>query len=537
MDDFIVTILAHSADRERANDLAAALSTAPPFPRFRLREVDRDGAADVSASDAFIVVATRHLVTPELDAQVDALLNQRFAEDRTLIVTWHVETRNAAGASGNVIDLTEWNHDEDHYAVRAVSRRLDAMRRGGGGGGSQVTDAMLGRVDDLPLSARTKTLIRNDNIVFVGDLVNRSEAEMLRMPSFGRKSLDDVKRALRGVGLRLGMDPVGWPPDEIEVATLRLASARRVAQLRQVPGGATFEAERDRFVMRSVADEDDAAAARRPMTRQMQAAVLDKARAFGGLAGRLDNQPGWTGIARAAVTLADLLDRPADGIPDVLGRIYPTALELASFLELDQALSAGSQSFAAPLDPELRRPLADMVRTLAPWLRTFPSIRDADDAASRFLVEVAELKPTFEVVRSAEDHALLTEGDIEVFRQLRDAAERGAFQGGKAGGRVKRSATNLVIGIAVFASGLMIDAVVSDYATTSPLAHKAGQFLSRSEVAIEALVADMPFDLRHALVTFAREMADTPLLPARPAAPSRSEGMPGAGPRPPRRSS
>jgi len=169
-----------------------------------------------------------------------------------------------------------------------------------------------------------------------------------------------------------------------------------------------------------------------------------------------------------------------------------------------------------------------MPPTIAPWLRAFPSIGHADDEANRFLLEVLELQPTTEVVRSAREHALLTDDDVDVFRQLRDAAARGEFQGGKAAGRAKRSALNLVIGVSVFVSGLMVDAVVSDYATTSPLAHKAGQFLSRTEVAIGSLVADMPFNLRHAIVDFARGAGDVPIpSPPTTPAPPRPQAVPG----------
>ena len=57
---------------------------------------------------------------------------------------------------------------------------------------------------------------KNDNIVYIGDLVVKSEADMLRTPNFGRKSLNEIKEVLGTMGLHLGMDIEGWPPENVE---------------------------------------------------------------------------------------------------------------------------------------------------------------------------------------------------------------------------------------------------------------------------------------------------------------------------------
>jgi hypothetical protein len=77
--------------------------------------------------------------------------------------------------------------------------------------------AFLTRVDDLELSVRTANCLRNDNIAYIGDLVQRTEAEMLRTPNFGRKSLNEIREVLAQMGLRLGLEVPGWPPENIEV--------------------------------------------------------------------------------------------------------------------------------------------------------------------------------------------------------------------------------------------------------------------------------------------------------------------------------
>lgn len=75
---------------------------------------------------------------------------------------------------------------------------------------------LLRKVSDLELSVRAANCLKNDNIVYIGDLVQRSENEMLRTPNFGRKSLNEIKQVLTEMGLGLGMDVPNWPPENIE---------------------------------------------------------------------------------------------------------------------------------------------------------------------------------------------------------------------------------------------------------------------------------------------------------------------------------
>ncbi|MEN3967557.1 DNA-directed RNA polymerase subunit alpha C-terminal domain-containing protein, partial [Mammaliicoccus sciuri] len=74
----------------------------------------------------------------------------------------------------------------------------------------------LKKVDELELSVRSANCLKNDNIVYIGDLIQKTEAEMLRTPNFGRKSLNEIKEVLAGMGLHLGMDVANWPPENIE---------------------------------------------------------------------------------------------------------------------------------------------------------------------------------------------------------------------------------------------------------------------------------------------------------------------------------
>jgi DNA-directed RNA polymerase subunit alpha len=122
------------------------------------------------------------------------------------------------------------------YAARILQDQLnifitfDEPRRqalgGGVGGGYAPSDeakpdlpfnpALLKKVDELELSVRSANCLKNDNIVYIGDLIQKTENEMLRTPNFGRKSLNEIKEVLAGMGLSLGMDVPNWPPENID---------------------------------------------------------------------------------------------------------------------------------------------------------------------------------------------------------------------------------------------------------------------------------------------------------------------------------
>ncbi len=81
---------------------------------------------------------------------------------------------------------------------------------------------LLRKVDELELSVRSANCLKNDNIVYIGDLVQKSESEMLRTPNFGRKSLNEIKEVLTTMDLCLGMEIEGWPPENIEELAKKL---------------------------------------------------------------------------------------------------------------------------------------------------------------------------------------------------------------------------------------------------------------------------------------------------------------------------
>jgi len=74
---------------------------------------------------------------------------------------------------------------------------------------------LLKHVDELELSVRANNCLKNDKINWLGELVQKTEADMLKTPNFGRKSLNEIKVQLEAMGLGLGMEVPGWPPENI----------------------------------------------------------------------------------------------------------------------------------------------------------------------------------------------------------------------------------------------------------------------------------------------------------------------------------
>ena len=81
---------------------------------------------------------------------------------------------------------------------------------------------LLKKVDELELSVRSMNCLKNDNIIYIGDLVQKTESEMLRTPNFGRKSLNEIKEVLGSMSLYLGMEVPNWPPENISELSQKL---------------------------------------------------------------------------------------------------------------------------------------------------------------------------------------------------------------------------------------------------------------------------------------------------------------------------
>jgi DNA-directed RNA polymerase subunit alpha len=111
--------------------------------------------------------------------------------------------------------LTLFVHFEDGVP-QAVPTMIGMAAKPEESDANQLNRYLLKKVDELELSVRSANCLKNDNIIYIGDLVQKTEAEMLRTPNFGRKSLNEIKEVLSQMGLHLGMEVPEWPPENID---------------------------------------------------------------------------------------------------------------------------------------------------------------------------------------------------------------------------------------------------------------------------------------------------------------------------------
>ena len=176
----------HSAEEESVIGLIPVDALFSPVRKVAFR-VDDTRVGQVTDFDKLSMdIETNGTVSPE-----DAVaLAARILQDQLQLFINFEEPRSAV--------------EEEHLEEPAFNRNL------------------LRKVDELELSVRSANCLKNDNIIYIGDLVQKTEQEMLRTPNFGRKSLNEIKEVLGHMGLHLGMEITDWPPENIEELAKRL---------------------------------------------------------------------------------------------------------------------------------------------------------------------------------------------------------------------------------------------------------------------------------------------------------------------------
>ena len=131
--------------------------------------------------------------------------------DRLTLEVWtngSVAPRDAVAFSAKILkeQLSVFiNFDEEEAAPRSIPKEEK----------TSLNENLFRSVDELELSVRSANCLKNAEIRFIGDLVQKTEAEMLKTKNFGRKSLNEIKEILTDMGLGLGMKLDGWPPLEL----------------------------------------------------------------------------------------------------------------------------------------------------------------------------------------------------------------------------------------------------------------------------------------------------------------------------------
>ena len=132
----------------------------------------------------------------------------------------NIETNGSLPAEDAVAYAARIFQDQFHYLLILMNR--EKLEKAPKSTELEFNKNLLRKVDELELSVRSMNCLKNDNIIYIGDLVQKTEPEMLRTPNFGRKSLNEIKEVLNSMSLYLGMEVPNWPPDNIAELSKKL---------------------------------------------------------------------------------------------------------------------------------------------------------------------------------------------------------------------------------------------------------------------------------------------------------------------------
>jgi len=270
----------------------------------------------------------------------------------------------------------------------------------------------------------------------------------------------------------------------------------------QDPAGPMLVKRGNQFDLDTAGSEADADALRDAMVRQLYQPNHDKAADLARMVAAHDNAfrgTAWEPLVAAAADLAAVLDHPLDRLPDHVTTLWERSVHLASLLLMDKDLRQHPDDGTLPLEAPLHRALDDLVGSLAPWVRAFPTARTLDDQRGEFLRTKALFEPARRVMRAAVQEAVVTPAVQATIDRSITVAERGDVQAEKAGYYAIRGVRNTLVRATGYAAGFLAGAAASGYAAHSPLMDAVGKWLAGVETQVTALVQDLPADLQVAI--------------------------------------
>ncbi len=222
---------------------------------------------------------------------------------------------------------------------------------------------------------------------------------------------------------------------------------------------------------------------------------------------RLANSLGreWDGFIAAARKLAEVIDRDTSELPDVVATLWEASVGLASFLDLDKRILDTRPNDMDNLPPDIHRALDDLVGSVAPWVRRFPTAEGLDDARGAFLTNPALFAPAKRLFEAAVAENLTTAQATEAMNASFATAERGGAQADKAWVYAMRGGFGLLRKFAKAAGTTLLSGAIGGFmgsAIDQSVRMKAiGAVFSRAgDSALEmaqALPADIGNGLRH----------------------------------------
>ena len=142
-----------------------------------------------------------------------ARVEQRTDLDKLIV---DIETNGALGAEDAVRASAKILVEQLAVFAQLEGGEVEALVSASGRSNAQFDPVLLRPVDELELTVRSANCLKAENIYYIGDLIQRTENELLKTPNLGRKSLNEIKEVLASRGLTLGMKLEAWPPASLE---------------------------------------------------------------------------------------------------------------------------------------------------------------------------------------------------------------------------------------------------------------------------------------------------------------------------------
>ena len=142
-----------------------------------------------------------------------ARVEQRTDLDKLIV---DIETNGALSAEDAVRASAKILVEQLAVFAQLEGGEIDAIVSPSSRSGAQFDPVLLRPVDELELTVRSANCLKAENICYIGDLIQRTENELLKTPNLGRKSLNEIKEVLASRGLTLGMKLESWPPAALE---------------------------------------------------------------------------------------------------------------------------------------------------------------------------------------------------------------------------------------------------------------------------------------------------------------------------------
>ena len=142
-----------------------------------------------------------------------ARVEQRTDLDKLIL---DIETNGAISAEDAVRASAKILVEQLAVFAQLEGGDIDAIVSPSSRGSAQFDPVLLRPVDELELTVRSANCLKAENIYYIGDLIQRTENELLKTPNLGRKSLNEIKEVLASRGLTLGMKLESWPPAALE---------------------------------------------------------------------------------------------------------------------------------------------------------------------------------------------------------------------------------------------------------------------------------------------------------------------------------